>query len=56
MLQTFWQGQKELFEREPEAVEAVIPYKLAGEEPAELAAWVTVGRGLMNLDEFITRE
>ena len=56
MLQTFWQGQKDLFEREPEAVEAVIPYKLAGEEPAELAAWVTVGRGLMNLDEFITRE
>ena len=24
--------------------------------PAELAAWVVVGRTLMNLDEFITRE
>lgn len=56
MLATFWQRQKELFEREPEAVESVIPYKMSGVEPAELAAWVTLGRGLMNLDEFITRE
>ena len=56
MLQTFWQHQKELFEREPKAVESVVPYKMAGVDPAELAAWVTVGRGLMNLDEFITRE
>jgi mono/diheme cytochrome c family protein len=56
MLASFWQRQKELFQREPEAVESVIPYEMAGVEPAELAAWVTVARGLMNLDEFITRE
>ena len=28
----------------------------AGADQAELAAWVIVGRSLMNLDEFITRE
>ena len=55
-LQTFWQKQKSLFENDAEAAKAVSPYEMDGVPTAEMAAWVTVGRGLMNLDEFITRE
>ncbi|MDA1314599.1 MAG: PSD1 and planctomycete cytochrome C domain-containing protein [Acidobacteria bacterium] len=55
-LQTFWQKQKSLFENDPEAAKAASPYNVDGIASAEMAAWVAVGRGLMNLDEFITRE
>jgi len=55
-LQTFWQKQKSLFGTDTDAAKAASPYSVDGAELAEMAAWVAVGRGLMNLDEFITRE
>ena len=32
------------------------PGGISSVNPVQLAAWVSVSRGLMNLDEFITRE
>ncbi len=50
--------QKTLAEKNPGAAEKVIGSTERPQDvPAtELAAWVVVGRTLMNLDEFITKE
>ncbi|MDB5306395.1 MAG: hypothetical protein JWO38_597 [Gemmataceae bacterium] len=39
-----------------EAAKLVGQYKVEGVAPAEAAAWVALGRTLLNLDEFVTRE
>jgi hypothetical protein len=52
---TFLNGQRKFFRTNHDAAAAV-----AGEsevaDPAELAAWTTVARAILNTDEFITRE
>jgi hypothetical protein len=45
-LSTFFEQQKKIFDQNPEASRQVA-------QSAELAALTAVGRGLMNLDEFI---
>jgi hypothetical protein len=41
----------------PQTVKLVLPAeRIAGLDNRELAAWMTVGRALLNIDEFITRE
>ena len=55
-LATYFEQQKTIFEQDPKAVELTTPGGLSSVDPVELAAWVSVSRGLMNLDEFITRE
>ncbi len=55
-LATYFDQQKTIFEQDPKAVELTTPAGLSSVDPVELAAWVSVSRGLMNLDEFITRE
>ena len=39
-----------------EAPAKIAPFVPAGEDRLEVAAWTGLARGLMNLDEFITRE
>jgi len=53
---TFFARQREIFEQEPESVPKVAAMVPEGESAAGMAAWTAVARGLMNLDEFITRE
>ncbi len=53
---TFWERQKQLFENNPGMASTVALPAISESPPAEMAAWVSVARALMNLDEFITRE
>ena len=55
-LATYFEQQKTIFEQDRKAVELATPGGISNIDPVELAAWVSVARGLMNLDEFITRE
>jgi Protein of unknown function (DUF1553)/Protein of unknown function (DUF1549)/Planctomycete cytochrome C len=53
-----YNAQHKRAEANHEAAKQIIGKQLApeGTSPAELAAWIIVGRTLINLDEFITRE
>ena len=53
-----YRDQYQLLEQDQQAVAAIVgKTKLPDQaSPAEMAAWIIVGRTLMNLDEFITRE
>jgi hypothetical protein len=53
---TYLHRQKEIFKQEPDSIAKLVPGGLEGVEPAEAAAWTLLARGLLNLDEFITRE
>ena len=55
MLDYFTQ-QKQMLDKDPEAVASLFPVVLEGIHHGDLAAWVGVSRILLNLDEFITRE
>jgi hypothetical protein len=55
-LATFFERQRELLRRDAEAEGRIAPFVPPGEDAIEVAAWTGVARGLMNLDEFITRE
>jgi hypothetical protein len=55
-LLAYYQRQKEILAREPQAAEKLFPVVLEGVDPTEAAAWTGVASVLMNLDEFITRE
>lgn len=55
-LSKYFDEQKALFEKDEKSMAVVAPYAPEGVSRADLAAWVGVGRVLMNLDEFITRE
>lgn len=49
--------QRADFEKHPQDVKLVIPSKRAdGIDGKEMAAWMSVSRALLNIDEFITRE
>lgn len=52
----FFDQQKNVFEKDPNSARLIAPNTIVGVDPAELAALTTLGRALMNLDEFITRE
>ena len=53
----FYRQQVEILEKDPSLVESLFPARdLDGITPAEAAPWVGVGRLLLNLDQFITRE
>ncbi len=55
-LLTFYEEQKALLRGNRDAIETLFPAAdLEGVERSEAAAWVAVGRLLLNLDEFITR-
>ena len=52
----FYQEQKEFLGRNPEVTESLYSaHGVEGVDSAEAAAWVSVSRALLNLDEFITR-
>ncbi len=53
---TYFDQQKTIFDAEPEAAPHVAPYLPPGVSRLEMAAWTGVARGLLNLDEFVTRE
>ena len=53
---TYFDRQEAIFEEESEVIKSVAPYVPPRTERLELAAWTGVARGLMNLDEFMTRE
>jgi hypothetical protein len=53
---TYLHRQTEILKQEPESVVKLAPGVLEEIEPIEAAAWVLFSRGLLNLDEFITRE
>ena len=53
---TYLQRQTEILKQEPKAIAQLAPGGLEGVEPLEAAVWVTLSRGLLNVDEFITRE
>jgi hypothetical protein len=49
--------QLDAFTKAPKEAKALLPADLAKEtNPVELAAWISMARVLLNLDEFITRE
>ena len=55
-LLAFYEEQSELLKTQRDVVETLFPASdLEGVERSEAAAWVAVGRLLLNLDEFITR-
>ena len=52
----FYQEQKEFLGRNPEAAESLyVAHGVEGVDSAEAAAWVSISRALLNLDEFVTR-
>lgn len=53
---TYLHRQTEILKQEPQSVSKIAPAVLEGIEPIEAATWVLFSRGLLNLDEFITRE
>ncbi len=55
-VQAFHQLQQAHFADEAAAAASVAPIVPVGQNRADLAAWTGIARGLMNLDEFVTRE
>ncbi len=53
---TYFERQQSLFVADAEAAAQVASFVPPGEETARMAAWTGVARGLINLDEFVTRE
>src|SRR4051812_40862749 len=57
LLGRLWHDLERQCRSQPEAAETLVgPYRAAGVDIAEAAAWVALGRTIMNLDEFLTRE
>jgi hypothetical protein len=48
--------QRQSFEHDPVRVTALVGGQVRDDKPANQAAWTSVARALLNLDEFITRE
>lgn len=55
-LARYYEEQKKLLENETEATKLLAANPVSSAAPLDVATWVGVGRVLMNLDEFITRE
>ncbi len=52
----YFQQRLSMLKRDPEQATSLPPVQVGGIDPIEAAAWVGVGRLLLNLDEFISRE
>lgn len=52
----YYDRQLGILQNDPESALKLMPLPPEGADPLEAAAWAGVGRVLMNLDEFITRE
>ena len=55
-LSTYFEQQRKIFLADHRARTEAASFHAPNAEPEEAAAWVSVSRALMNLDEFITRE
>ena len=55
-LTTFWKSRERAFAEDPESARQLVSFVPPDAAPAETAAWVSLARALLNLDEFITRE
>jgi hypothetical protein len=55
-LTTFFDRQREVLRNEAEAVGKIAPFVPSGADAIDVAAWTGVARGVLNLDEFVTRE
>jgi mono/diheme cytochrome c family protein len=55
-LLTYFNRQKQILAKEPDAAAKLFPVELDGINRIEAAAWTGVTSVLMNMDEFITRE
>jgi hypothetical protein len=55
-LTTFFGREREVVRQEVGAAGKIAPFVPAGEDAVDVAAWTGLARGVMNLDEFITRE
>ncbi len=56
LMETFWGRQRKLLDGDADAQKDIAPFVPQGETQLDMAAWTGLARGLMNLDEFITRE
>jgi hypothetical protein len=54
-LTTFFDQQREVLRNDAEAAK-IAPFVPSGEELIDVAAWTGLARGVLNLDEFVTRE
>jgi hypothetical protein len=54
--QEYFEQRLHLLRNDPEAAGQIYPSRALGTDPIASAAWVGLGRVLMNVDEFITRE
>lgn len=52
----YYHQQKEILSKENKSATSIEPFTIEGVDSIEAAAWAGVGRVLLNLDEFITRE
>ena len=55
-LTTFWKSRERAFAENPESARQLVSFVPPDAAPEETAAWVSLARALLNLDEFITRE
>lgn len=55
-LSTYLDAQRTILGKDPAAAAKLMPVPPEGSDALEAAAWTGVGRVLLNLDEFITRE
>ncbi|MGH9630593.1 MAG: PSD1 and planctomycete cytochrome C domain-containing protein [Bryobacteraceae bacterium] len=55
-LSSYYDQQLSILQKDPDSARELMPLPPEGVEPIEAAAWTGVGRVLLNLDEFITRE
>jgi hypothetical protein len=51
-----FQRQKALLDKDPDAIQKLSLVDLPGVDRLEFAAWIGIGRSLLNTDEFVTRE
>ena len=56
LLTESFQRLKVMLDKEPDAVRNLTLVDVPGVDRLELAAWVGIGRSLLNTDEFVTRE
>ena len=57
LLGRLWGDLERQCRSQPEAAAKLVgPYRTAGVDVSEAAAWVALGRTILNLDEFVTRE
>ena len=53
---SYFSTQKTLFQKDPKAAEALLPFGVKGNDPLDAATWAALASVLLNVDEFITRE